>query len=689
MRRLVFLTLFVVPSILNTVCIAAEGMWTLDNLPRKELQQRYGFSPDAAWTQHAMQASVRLAGGCSGSFVSINGLVLTNHHCVVGCAQDLSTAANNLVNDGFLAKDRAQERQCPGMEVNQLDGITDVTLRVQEKSRGLTGKPFNDARKAEFSRIENECTRAGGTSVRCDVVQLYQGARYHLYRYKRYQDVRLVFAPEYETGFFGGDPDNFNFPRFNLDMGLLRVYDSSRPIHSAAFFPIRQNGAQEGDLVMTLGHPGSTERLLTVAQLETLRDTVLPFRLLGTAEFRGVLTRYSQESAEHARQAQTDLFGLENSLKARLGSHRALLSPAVMRRKQTEEAELREWVQQDITRNNSIGDPWTAIGEAEQRFRNLYVEYALIERGLAFQSQQIDWARTLVRAAKERSKPDGQRLREFTEASLPELKANLLADTPTYPDYEKLKLGWSLDKLRENLGTDHPFVRELLGKQSPNTLATTIVDGSTLADVDTRRALWDGGIDAVSASKDPAIRLAELIDRTARPLRDRNENEVQAIIEKSAEQLARARFERYGTSVYPDATFSLRLSDGVIRGWLERGQPVPPFTSLAGLFARATHDAPYRLSPAWLSAQAKLDLSSRFNQVSTNDIVGGNSGSPLINAAGEIVGLVFDGNIHSLGGDYFFDESVNRTVSVHPQAMLQALKSVYSAEHILDELTVR
>lgn len=689
MRSLCFLKLIVIWLLFTPFCIASEGMWTLDNLPREDLQQRYGFSPDAAWTQHAMQASVRLAGGCSGSFVSTDGLVLTNHHCLVGCVQDLSTADNNLVNDGFLAKDRPQEKQCPGMEVNQLGSITDVTKRVQDKSIGLTGKPFNDARKVEFSRIEKECTKNGGTSVRCDIVQLYQGGLYHLYRYKRYQDVRLVFAPEYEAGFFGGDPDNFNFPRFNLDMGLLRIYESGRPIHSAAFFPVREKGAEEGDLVMTLGHPGSTERLLTVAQLETLRDTVLPFRLLGTAEFRGVLTRYSQESEEHARQAQTDLFGLENSLKARLGSHRALLSQAVMADKLVQETALRDWVEQDAARKKNVGDPWTAINEAEHRYRAMYIEYALIERGLAFQSQQIDWARTLVRAAKERTKPDGQRLREFTEASLPELRANLLADTPLYTDYEKLKLGWSLDKLRENLGTDHPFVRELLGKQSPYALATTIVQRSTLANVNIRQTLWDGGTAAVSASTDPAIRLAELIERTARPLRDRHENEVEAINEKSAEQLARARFERLGTSVYPDATFSLRLSHGVIRGWQERGQPVPPFTLLAGLFERATNDAPYKLPLAWLSAKENLDLSSRFNQVSTNDIVGGNSGSPLINAVGEIVGLVFDGNIHSLGGDYFFDESVNRTVSVHPQAMLQALKSVYAADHVIDELTVR
>ena len=240
MRRLRFLKSIAIYFLFIPFCIASEGMWTLDNLPRADLEQRYGFKPDAAWTQHAMQASVRLAGGCSGSFVSTAGLVLTNHHCVVGCVQDLSTADNNLVNAGFLAKDQPQERQCPGMEVNQLVSITDVTRRVQEKSQGLTGMSFNDARKAEFSRIEKECTRKGGMSVRCDIVQLYQGAGYHLYRYNRYQDVRLVFAPDYETGFFGGDPDNFNFPRFNLDMGLLRVYESGRPIHSTAFFPIRE-----------------------------------------------------------------------------------------------------------------------------------------------------------------------------------------------------------------------------------------------------------------------------------------------------------------------------------------------------------------------------------------------------------------------------------------------------------------
>lgn len=668
---------------------ADEGMWTLDNLPRDALRAKHDFDPGAKWLQHAMKSAVRLAGGCSGSFVSPTGLVLTNHHCVLGCVQQLSSAEHDYVNDGFLAAERGQEQQCPGMEINQLEQTADVTERVRAATLGLSGKAYNDAKKAEQSKIESECVGKDSATTRCDVVELYQGGVQHLYQYRRHQDVRLVFTPEYASGFFGGDPDNFNFPRYNLDMGLLRVYQDGKPLKPEAHFPIRSAGAKDGELVMTLGHPGSTQRLLTVAQLETQRDAVLPFRLVFAAEMRGLLRQFGSQSDESARIAQSDLVSVENGFKARTGMYQALLAPAVVQEKADAEKALRDWVMADAGRREQYGDPWQEIAEVQQAWRDLYVDYSLIEGGLGFISQHLGWAETLVRAAEERSKPDGERLREFAEAGLPAVRARLLAKSPLYPEYEKVKLGWSLSKLRELLGADHPFVREVLGSRSPEALAAHIVDSSALGDPALRGQLWEDGAKALAASDDPAIALARSVDRYGRALRQRYEGEIQAVERRAAERLAAARFARQGTSVYPDATFSLRLSYGTIRGWEEKGQPVPPFTTLDGLYARASDYEPYKLAPSWVLAKPRLAMEARFNQVSDNDIIGGNSGSPLINAKGEVVGLVFDGNIRSLGGAFFFDGAVNRTVSVHPQAIVEALGKVYPAAHLLKEISVR
>jgi hypothetical protein len=680
---------FAILLALSPAAFAAEGMWTLDNLPRDAMAQAYGFKPDQAWLDHAMRSAVRLAGGCSGSFVSGEGLVLTNHHCAIGCVQDLSSKEHDYVNEGFLAATRADEKQCPGVEINRLDATTDVTERIQTATLGLSGKAYNDAKKAEQSKIESECVGKNSATVRCDLVELYQGGVQHLYKYVRYQDVRLAFAPEYASGFFGGDPDNFNFPRYNLDMALLRVYQDGKPVAPKNFLRIDPDGAQDGELVMTLGHPGTTQRLLTVAQLETQRDTVMPFRLMFASEMRGVLLQYSTQGEENARIAQTDLTVVENGLKARTGMFEALLSPAVMQGKRDAEKDLRDWVSADAARRERYGDPWSAIAGAQTTWRDMYREYVLVEGGLAFQSHHVDWARTLVRGAAERAKPDGSRLREYAEAGLPRQRALLLAEAPLYPEYEKTKLAWSLSKLREKLGVDDAFVRAVLGKDSPEALAAKIVDGSKLGDAKLREQLWDGGAAAVAASDDPAIVLARTIDAHARSLRGTYETEVESVEKRSAEQLAQARFALKGTSVYPDATFSLRLSHGTIRGWNEQGEAVPPFTDFAGLYARATDFDPFKLAPRWVAAKAKVDPATRFNQVSTNDIIGGNSGSPLIDAKGELVGLVFDGNIRSLGGAFFYDGEVNRSVSVHPAAILSALKTVYGAEALARELAPR
>ena len=665
---------------------AAEGMWTLDNLPKSQMQAEFGFTPTDAWVQKVMRSSVRLAGGCSGSFISGDGLVLTNHHCIVGCIGDLSTADENLMQDGFLAKTRAEERQCPNFEINRLESISDVSGRISDATKGLSGEAFANAKRAAQSAIEAECAGEDRNRVRCDVVDLYQGGVQHLYRYTRFQDVRLAFAPEFAAGFFGGDPDNFNFPRYNLDMGLLRVYEDGKPVELEDFFPLNPEGAAEGELVMITGHPGSTQRLLTVAQLEALRDQSLINRLLSLAEMRGLLLQFGALGEEQARQAQNDLFGVENSFKALRGRQTTLNDPAVFEAKRKDEASLKAFVAADPKLSEEIGDPWSAIAEATRVSREIETAYNMLEGSGGFRTGYFGLARTLVRGADERAKPNADRLREFGEAGLPRVEQGLFAERPLYPDYEIIKLGWSLSKLREELGADHPVVRQVLGKDSPQQLAERVIRGTQLGDVAVRRALWEGGVDAIAKSDDPMIALARAVDPAARELRARYEREVQAVTQQAAEKIARARFAQLGTGVYPDATFSLRLSYGAVQGWEWGGETVPAMTYIRGLYERATGSDPYKLAPSWEASRDTLDLDLPMNFVSTNDIIGGNSGSPVINAKAEVVGLVFDGNIHSLGGAFWYDARINRAVSVHSAVMIEALRKVYDADHLADEI---
>ena len=684
------LSTFAISSTLTLPSQAAEGMWTLDNLPYETLEKTYNFKPTEAWVNKSMRSAVRLAGGCSGSFVSAQGLVLTNHHCVIGCIEDLSSEKQDLINNGFLAKSNSDEKQCPGMEINRLEKTENVTARMQTALAGLTGKEFSEAKKNEQSRIEKECVGDAGDQRRCDIVELYGGGQYHVYQYARYQDVRLVFSPEFASGFFGGDPDNFNFPRYNLDMSLLRVYGrDGKPLVNSDWFPINPKGAKEGELVMTLGHPGTTQRQLTMAELETQRDLVLPFRLILASEYRGLLLQYSAQGDEQARIAQTELTMVENGIKARTGMHQALLSPTVMQQKREQENNFRAWVKNDPARVQAYGNPWQTLIDTQEAWRNLYVDYVMVELGFGAMSQYLTWARTLVRGTEEKAKPDNQRLREFADASLPAVQAGLFAESPLYPEFEQMKLAWSLSKLRERLGVDNPVVKHILGKQSPEALAKDIISNSKLGDAALRKQLWEGGVAAVKKSDDPALKLAALIDESARKFRAEYDQNIEPVQKAAAHQLATARFAYMGTGVYPDATFSLRLSHGVIRGWEEKGKMIPPFTDFGGLFERATDFAPFKLADSWVAAQKKLSKKTRFNQVSTNDIVGGNSGSPLINKKGEVVGLIFDGNIKSLGGTYFFDESVNRAVSVHTAAISEALDKVYKAENLVKELKLK
>lgn len=671
------LALFVLAS-----CSAAwadEGMWTLDNLPKAQLKQKYAFEPDQAWIDKAMKSSVRLASGCSGSFVSPDGLVLTNNHCVIGCVSGLSSKDKDYVNNGFLAKDRAAELQCPDIELNRLEAITDVTARIGQATTNLSGKAYSEAKNAEKAKLESECA-GGSSSARCDVVELYNGGLYHLYRYHRFQDVRLVWSPEYATGFFGGDPDNFNFPRYNLDAGLLRAYENGKPAKVDDYFPLTTQGVKPGELTMVTGHPGSTQRLLTVAQLERRRDIDMLHYLINYSERRGLLIQYGRQGAEAERQAQNDLTRIENSLKVFKGQMQALQEPALLQRKRDDEAALRAAA--DATQSGA----WDEIARAQQTYRDIWIPYDYIETRFGFWSKHFEFARHLVRGAEERAKPNGERLREYQDATLPTVTQALFSSAALYPEFEKAKLAWSLSKLREMLGPDDEFVKLVFGKESPDALAARLIGGTKLGDIAVRRSLWEGGAEAVAQSRDPFIQLARAIDAPARAIRRQYENDVEALEKKAAETISKVRFAKSGTNSYPDATFTLRLSYGEVAGWEDKGRQITPFTDFAGLYARATGFDPFRLAPRWLEKKSELTLATPFNFVTSNDIIGGNSGSPVINRKGEIVGLAFDGNIQSLGGAYWFDERVNRCVSVDARALIEALRVVYGAESLVKEI---
>ncbi|GIL41727.1 S46 family peptidase [Roseiterribacter gracilis] len=669
-----------------TTAHADEGMFTFNNPPVKQLSEKYGFSPDKAWLDRVQLASVRLARGCSGSFVSKDGLVLTNQHCVRGCVEQLSSAKEDLSSKGFTAKDQASERKCPDVEINQLVEITEVTDRITKATEGKTGKEFADALKSTQATIQKEC--ATGADIRCDVVSLYQGGRYDLYKYRRYQDARLVFTPEVDIGMFGGDPDNFNFPRYDLDMSLLRVYGADgKPLKVDNYLPWAKASAAENDLVFTSGNPGGTDRQLTMAQLYIQRDYVLPRVIARYSERRGILVEFGRRGAEQKRVAEEKLLGIENSLKVYKGRYDALAgSLGVLKAKA--EADFRAKVDADPNLKQMAGDAWDGIAKAVQIDRALFDRRYMLETAAAFDSQLFTLARQLVRAADERAKPNEQRLREYTDAAFPAIQQRLVSAFPISNELEIEMLGWSLASMRAWLSPDDATVKAVLGKDDTFDLAKKLVTGTKLGDAKVRKALLDGGKAAIDASKDPMILLAKQVDADARAVRAKVEEEVDAPEKKFGGAIAKARFALEGTSTPPDATFSPRLSYGKVTGWTEpTGKQVPYFTVTSGLYERATGNDPFRLPKSWLDAKASLDGNVHMNFVTTNDIVGGNSGSPMINQKGEVVGLAFDGNIHSIGGDYGYDAALNRCVGVDVMAMKQALAKVYKAEWLVRELT--
>ena len=668
---------------------ADEGMWTFNNIPRAEIKKKYGFDVTDEWLKKVQLASVRFNNGGSGSFVSPNGLVLTNYHIVEDIVNEVSTPQKDLAKEGFVAHTQADEIKAPALELNVLMSIEDVTARVNGAVKaGMSDAEGFAARRAEIGAIEAESTKASG--LRSDVVTLYQGGQYNLYRYKKYTDVRLVFVPEFQAAFFGGDPDNFNFPRFNIDMALVRIYENDQPVHPASFFKWSTAGAKEGELVFVTGHPGSTARLNTLAHLQELRDASIPIVLRLLERREAMLMKYMKMGEEQTRQAQNELNSVQNSLKVYRGQLAGLKDASLMDRKSKDEAALRKSIAANPDRQKMYGDAWDAIAKAHQGLPSYIRERRIFDLASGFNTVTFGVARTLVRLAAESEKPNAERLPEYLDARRASLEAALYSPAPIHDDFEKLKLADSLGFMSELLGADHPLVKQILNGKTPEARADELIAGTKLKDVAYRKELAAGGSKAIEASTDPMIVLARLIDPKARELRKRFENEVTGVERANYSKIARARFETEGDKLYPDATFTLRLSYGAVKSYMENGKRVSPFTTLGGLYERATQfksEFPYNLPQRWLDKKSAVDLKTPFNFVSTDDIIGGNSGSPTINRNAELVGLIFDGNIQSLVGNFIYDESVNRAISVDVRAMREVLRKVFNANEIADELT--
>lgn len=667
---------------------ADEGMWTFDNFPSSKVKAEFGITIDTSWLNHVRDAAVRLSSGCSASVVTANGLVLTNHHCVRDCAQNLSGSKIDYVQQGFSAARREDERTCPGMQAEILTSIAEVTAPISKAVAGKTGEAFVKARDAEIAAIEKKGCAGRETLFRCQVITLYEGGQYKLYIFRKYSDVRLVFAPELATAFFGGDPDNFNFPRYDLDFSFVRLYENGAAISSPDHLRWNPAPPVAGEPVFVAGNPGSTERLLTAPQLGFLRDFALPDTLVLFSELRGRLIRFSEESTEHARIADDLLFGIENSFKAYRGEEEALVDPSLIAAKERVDQELKSRVQKDSQLAKVTGDPWADLAKVQAARKALYTPYSFMEARAGIGSDLFSYGRALVRAAGERTKPNGERLPGYTDSQLPLLAKRVLDPRPVYPDLEQLALEFWLSKLREYLTVDARGTKIFLAKQSPENLSRQLA-ASRLADPQLRKKLWDGGLKAVESSNDPMIRYILASDATSRSIRTQYENRVTGPTDRAAEKIARARFAIYGTSIYPDATFSLRLSYGKIEGWTDNGHTVGPFTRFAGLWERATGNYPFNLAPRWQHAQGKVNPNTIFDFVADTDVVGGNSGSPVIDAKGEVIGAVFDGNIESLGGAFGFNDKVNRTVAVSTAAITQALSRVYGNEVLVAELLAK
>jgi hypothetical protein len=674
---------FVLAIAASSAAHSDEGMWTFDHFPAEKVEKTYGIDITPAWLDHVRLSTVRLT-NCTASFVSPDGLMITNHHCLESCLGELSAKDDSLIERGFMAADRSAERRCATQLGDVLISTENITAAITKAGAGLSDRAANEARKKTLTEMEQACEQASARSrsgrLTCQAVSLYDGGQYFLYRYKRYEDVRLVFTPETDIAAFGGDPDNFQFPRWSLDFAMLRAYENGKPAATPNFLRIDFSGPHANQLVFVSGHPGSTSRLETRAQLEFDRDVSLPLTLLRNSELRGGYIQFSRGNPADMQLIEAPLSSLENSIKVRRKLLDALHDDDLMARKQADEDALRPMMK-------TAGlDPWAQIESGVARERALYLPYTFIESGVGFNSILFRYARLLLRGSDERMKPNDTRLREYTDAALPHIEQQLYARVPIYSEVETLTLSFSLQRMQEWLGPDQPLVRRLLAKDSPESLATRVVAETRLGDALERKRLWEGGRSAVDASHDPMIELARSIDGDARALRKQFDDEVEAPTITASTAIANERFRVFGTQVYPDATFTLRLNYGIVTGWTHDGAAVEPFTYLGRAFERANGVPPFKIPDSWMKVKNRLNMLVPFCISTNNDIVGGNSGSPLIDAEGRMVGLVFDGNIDSIAGTYWFDASKNRAVAVHPAIIREALEQVYGAKALLAEL---
>jgi hypothetical protein len=674
------------PLACGSLTYADEGMWLINQPPRQILKEHYQFEPSNSWLEHLRNSSVRFDSGGSGSFVSEDGLLISNHHVGADDLQKLSTPQKNYIQDGFHARTLAEERKCLDLELNVLQSIEDVTARVNAAvPAGADSARAFEARRAVIADIEKESLDK--TGLRSDVVTLWKGGAYHLYRYKRYTDIRLVFAPEAQTAFYGGDPDNFEFPRYDLDICFFRAYENGKPVKVKDYLKFSALGPREGDLVFVSGHPGGTSRLQTVAQLEMARDKSLPFRLASLKRLEVLLGNWSARSKENARRARELYFGVQNSRKALDGELAGLLDPALLAGKARAETEFKTLLAKSAGFSDALA-AYDRIAESVKVQAGQLVRLALFEREQGVQSESFSIARTLLRAGEERPKPNGQRLEEFSDAGKESLELALFSEMPIYSDLEILLLGDALTFLATELGADDPLVQKILAGMSPRDRAAEVISGTKVRDVAFRKRLYADGASAVSAANDPMIELARLVDGEARALRKVSEAQ-QEVTRQAQAAISRARNALLGTAGYPDATFTLRLAFGVVKGYEENGVAVPAFTTVGGLYQRATemkNQPPFDLPPIWQKAKSRLNFKTPLNFVSTCDIIGGNSGSPVVSRAGEFVGIIFDGNLQSLVWDYVFDDRQGRALAVDSAAIIEALNKVYDARPLAREL---
>ncbi|MDZ7640104.1 MAG: S46 family peptidase [Bryobacterales bacterium] len=688
MRRLQSLILAVALAIPVGAAFAEEGMWLFSNMPdsvRQDIRQKYGFELTPSFLDHLRTGSVHFGGG-SGSFVSADGLLFTNHHVAAGCIQNLSSKEHDYMGNGFYAKTREEEQKCPGTRVRVLLGIEDVTARVQGKGNAVKdAAEANKLRKAEMSEIENACSAKG---FDCQVVTLYAGGKYNLYRYKEYDDVRLVFAPESGIAFFGGDPDNFNYPRYCLDITFLRAYENGAPAKPENYLRWSKQGTQVGQLQFVSGHPGTTGRLNTLSQLEFFRDLSYPLTLERIASLIATASEYAKLGAEEKRIARDAIFGLENSQKAYTGFLSGLRDDSLMGEKRSQESSLRAELAKKPALEREYGNVWGELADAMQAYRKIYKEALLKETFMGRGSDLFGLAKQMERFATEIEKPNEDRLKGFNDAAIPNIKRRLGANIPIYKEFDARMLANSLETLQREFPND-PAVKKALSGRTPIEAARGYILESKLDDPAVRKQMLENP-KLIRESKDPVFALVRALEPEARKLLTTYQDTIEGVMVNAETKIAQARFGVYGENDYPDATLTLRLSYGPVRGFEDKSVGyIPPFTPIGGIFDKATGEDPYILPESWKAARKKLRMNLPFNYVTSADIHGGNSGSPAVDTKGEVVGIIFDGNLPSLPNRFIYQDRTARAVLVASQAIIEALDKIYGADRVIEELGVR